>query len=71
VLDKSVFADHFLEFGALDEVVIFAVDFMWTRVTGSIYRNANSQLGRLAPGRLWRLVFSVEPRRRESTNEKH
>ena len=37
MLDKSVLRDHFLEFGALDEVIVFAVDLMRTRFTGSVY----------------------------------
>lgn len=43
VLDKSVFVYHFLEFGTLDEVVIFSVNFMWTGFTGSVYRNKSGQ----------------------------
>lgn len=37
MLDKSILLDQFLEFGALDEMIVLAVNFMWTRFTGSVY----------------------------------
>jgi len=43
VLDESIFFDQFLEFGALDEVVILGVNFMWARFAGSVYGIASDQ----------------------------
>ena len=56
MLDKSVLLNHFFEFGALDEVIILALNFMWTRFTGSVYGIESQQLvafaARLRPATL-------------------
>lgn len=48
MLDKTILLYHFLEFGALNEVIIFAVNFMWTRFTGSVYGIEREQSVELA-----------------------
>lgn len=43
MLNETIFFYHFLEFGPLDEVVVLAVNFMWTSFTSGIYGMTNGQ----------------------------